>query len=125
MTLFLNILWMILGGGIWVAFLYLLGGALLCATIIGIPFGVQCMKLAGLALMPFGTRMIEEEKDSGCVSLGCNILWILVGGIWIAASHLALGIGLAVTIIGIPFAIQHFKLTSLALLPFGRRVVRD
>ena len=121
----LNILWIIFGGGLVICIEYLIGGLLLCMTVIGIPFGLQCFKLAGLGLLPFGKR---TEHDSSSVGGGCtgtvmNILWFCVAGVWIFLSHLALGIALAVTIIGIPFALQHLKLGLLALSPFGKRIV--
>jgi uncharacterized membrane protein YccF (DUF307 family) len=121
MRLLLNILWVVLGGGFIICIEYLLGGLLLCLTIIGIPFGLQCFKLAGLGLLPFGKDIVDAPGASpvGCV---LNVFWILVAGIWIFLSHLGLALGLAVTVIGIPFAIQHVKLAMLALAPFGKRV---
>jgi len=116
----LNLLWIVFGGFI-IALEYLLGGLLLCLTVIGIPFGVQCFKLAGLGLMPFGKDIVDAPGSSpvGCV---LNVFWIIVAGIWIFLSHIGLALGLAVTIIGIPFAIQHVKLALLALAPFGKIV---
>jgi uncharacterized membrane protein YccF (DUF307 family) len=121
MRLILNVLWVFFGGGFVIAIEYLLGGLFLCLTIIGIPFGLQCFKIAGLGLMPFG-KTFEDDPSAGVVSFGFNILWLLVAGIWIFLSHLALGVTLAVSLIGIPFAIQHLKLALLALAPFGKRV---
>lgn len=121
MRLLLNILWVVFGGGFIIWLEYLIGGLLLCLTIIGIPFGVQCFKLAGLGLLPFGKDISDAPGASpvGCV---LNVFWILVAGIWIFLSHLGLALGLAITVIGIPFAIQHVKLAMLALAPFGKRV---
>lgn len=121
MRLLLNLLWIVFGGGFVICLEYLIGGLLLCLTIVGIPFGLQCFKIAGLALMPFGKDIIEEKRSSP-LGFVLNVFWILVAGIWIFLSHLALGLSLAVTIIGIPFAIQHLKLAFLALAPFGQRV---
>lgn len=121
----MNVLWIILGGGLVIFIEYLVGGLLLCLTVVGIPFGVQCFKIAELGLLPFGKR-IEVDPDaagSGCLGTLMNLLWVVVAGIWIFLSHLALGIAAAVTIIGIPFALQHLKLGLLALMPFGKRVV--
>jgi|SRR6218665_698877 len=120
MRMLLNLLWIVFGGFI-IALEYLLGGLLLCLTVIGIPFGVQCFKLAGLGLMPFGKDIVDAPGSSpvGCV---LNVFWIIVAGIWIFLSHIGLALGLAVTIIGIPFAIQHVKLALLALAPFGKIV---
>jgi uncharacterized membrane protein YccF (DUF307 family) len=82
---------------------------------------VDCFKIAGLVLTPFG-KDIVEQKGSGGIGCVLNVFWILIAGIWIFLSHVALGVGLAVTIIGIPFALQHLKLVFLALAPFGQRV---
>lgn len=121
MRLLLNVLWMFLGGGFLIALEYLLGGLLLCLTVVGIPFGLQCFKLAGLGLFPFGKDIVDQPSAT---PLGCvlNVFWIVVAGVWIFLSHIALALGLAVTLIGIPFAIQHVKLALLALAPFGKRV---
>ena len=116
-----NIIWVVFGG-FFIFLEYVLGGALLCLTIIGIPFGVQSFKLALLALWPFGKRIEYTDSPSGCLSIVMNIIWIFVGGIWIAISHLLFGLLFAITIIGIPFAKQHFKLMALAFTPFGRRI---
>jgi uncharacterized membrane protein YccF (DUF307 family) len=123
--LLLNILWIVFGGGLVICLEYLLGGLLLCLTIVGIPFGVQCFKIAGLGLLPFG-KDIESDPDSsgsGCIGSVMNLFWFLVAGLWIFLSHLALGLAAAVTIIGLPFALQHLKLAVLALFPFGKKVV--
>lgn len=122
MRLLLNLLWVILGGGILIALEYALGALILCLTIVGIPFGVQCFKLAVLALWPFGQVVDRGPRATGCLTVGLNVLWCVVAGVWIFLSHLGLAIGLAVTIIGIPFAIQHLKLAVLALLPFGAEI---
>jgi uncharacterized membrane protein YccF (DUF307 family) len=121
MRFILNVLWIIFGGGIVICLEYLLAGLILCITIVGIPFGVQCFKLAGLGLMPFGREPVEDPS-AGAVSFLLNVFWLIVAGIWIFISHVVLGVGLAVTIIGIPFAYQHLKFAALALAPFGKRV---
>jgi len=117
-----NLIWLIFGG-VFIAIEYLISSILLCITIVGIPFGLQTFKLAGLALWPFGKETHQREVASGCLSTLMNVLWIFLGGIWICLSHIIWGIILAITIIGIPFARQHFKLASLALTPFGREIV--
>lgn len=123
MRLLLNLLWIIFGGGLVLWLEYLLGGLILCVTIIGIPFGLQCFKIAGLALMPFGKDIDVGAGEGGDgLQLVFNILWFVVAGLWIFLTHVALAVGLAVTIIGIPFAVQHFKLAVLALRPFGLEV---
>lgn len=121
MNLLLNLVWLILGGFI-VALAYVLGGILLCLTIIGIPFGIQCFKLAGLALWPFGSEIREKEPPSGALAVIMNILWILLPGLELAIFHLVLALAFAITIIGLPLAAQHLKMTRLALLPFGFEV---
>lgn len=124
MRLILNLLWVVLGGGFIIWLEYVIGGLLLCLTIVGIPFGVQCFKIAGMGLLPFG-KVIQEDSQSaaaGCLGLAMNIVWFLVAGLWIFLSHVVLAIAAAVTIIGIPFALQHIKLALLALAPFGKRV---
>lgn len=125
MSILGNILWIILGGGILICLEYLISGLLLCLTIIGIPFGVQCFKLAFLGLVPFGKDVVDRESYTGCLAIGMNILWILLGGIWIALTHVVFAVLCAITIIGLPFAKQHIKLASLAITPFGRTVVNS
>lgn len=120
MRFLLNLLWAIFGGGLITAVEYLLIGLVCCVTIVGIPFGLQCFKLAGLALFPFGKDFTSEGK--GAVSFGLNIIWLVFAGIWIFLTHLVLAVPLACTIIGIPFAYQHVKLGMLALAPFGTRI---
>ncbi len=114
-----NILWIFLGGGIVLFLLYLLGGIVLCVTIIGIPFGVQCIKLSVLALLPFGKAIKTTKWGHGIVSTLLNVVWIVFAGIEIALCHVVFGLLCAITIVGIPFAKQHMKLASLALTPFG------
>lgn len=117
-----NLIWLLFGGII-VAIEYFVASLLLMITIIGIPFGIQTMKLGLLALWPFGTEVRSTPSAGGCLYTLMNILWILTGGIWIALTHLGFGILFAITIIGIPFAQQHFKLAGLALTPFGKEIV--
>ncbi len=121
MNLLLNIVWLIFGGFI-VVIAYLLGALLMCLTIIGIPFGVQCFKLAGLAIAPFGREVREKEPPGGCVAVVLNILWILLPGLELALFHLFMALLFAITIIGLPLAAQHLKMTRLALIPFGFEV---
>jgi len=125
MRVLLNILWLILGGGLVSAIQYALGGLLLCLTVVGIPFGMQAFKLAGLMLWPFGKEIVEDPNAPGAGLLGLvlNVLWFVVVGVVTAITHLGLALALAVTVIGIPFALQHLKLAVLALFPFGKRVV--
>lgn len=115
-----NIFWLLFGG-ILIALEYFVSSILLMITIIGIPFGLQTLKMGSMALWPFG-KEIKKRKSAGGLSLLMNILWILLGGIWICLSHLLFAIVCAVTIIGIPFAMQHMKLAQLALMPFGKEI---
>lgn len=121
MSLIGNILWIVFGG--FLACLgYLLGGLILCLTIVGIPFGLQCFRLAGAVLAPFGKTVVKVPREDGVLGMVFNLLWILVFGWTIAVSHLASALACAVTIIGIPFALQHVKLVVVALLPFGHKL---
>jgi uncharacterized membrane protein YccF (DUF307 family) len=122
MKLLGNIIW-ILFGGLFIALYYFMFGLLLCLTVVGIPFGLQLMKMAGFALWPFGHEVQAGPQDSGCLSVFMNILWIILGGIEIALTHLGLGVAFCVTIIGIPFGLQHFKMALLALVPFGKIII--
>lgn len=122
MTLLGNLIWLIFGGII-IAIEYLIASIILMLTIVGIPFGIQTLKMASLALWPFGRDTRVQVRASGCLYILMNILWLLTGGLWIAATHAVFGILLSITIIGIPFGLQHFKLTAIALSPFGRDIV--
>jgi uncharacterized membrane protein YccF (DUF307 family) len=117
-----NLIWIIFGGII-IFFEYLIASLMLCITIIGIPFGLQTLKLAGLALWPFGKDIKHNKQQSGCLSLFMNLIWIIIGGIWICLTHLLFALLFAITIIGIPFALQHLKLARLALTPFGKEII--
>lgn len=118
----MNILWLLFGG-ILIAVEYLISSLLLMITIVGIPFGMQTLKMASLALWPFGREVRSGSRSDGCLYVLMNVLWILLGGIWICLSHLVFGAVLCITIIGIPFGLQHFKLASVALMPFGKDIV--
>ena len=122
MKLLGNIIWVVFGGFL-IALEYLIASILLFITIVGIPFGLQTLKLSVLAIWPFGAEIKNKESATGCVSTIMNLIWILIGGIWISLTHLIFGLFFAITIIGIPFAKQHFKLAGLALTPFGKVVV--
>ena len=116
-----NILWLLLGG-ILISFYYAIVGLLFCLTIIGIPFGVQLFKMAGFALWPFGREVTAGPNDTGCMSILMNIIWIVLGGVEIAVMHAIFGLICCITIIGIPFGLQHFKMALLALAPFGKEI---
>lgn len=121
MRTFGNVIWVVFGG-MFICLHYFVSSILLCLTLIGIPFGIQTFKLASLAIWPFGREAVPRESGSGCLSLGMNIIWFFVGGIWLAIHHLLWALFFAVTIIGFPFAVQHVKLAGLALTPFGREI---
>ena len=119
MSLLGNLIWLIFGGlvnGVG----YILGGLVLCLTIVGIPFGLQAIKLGFATMTPFGREVVELKEADSPLRLIFNIIWIFLFGWEIALSHLFHGLILAITIIGLPFAKQHFKLLIMALLPFGR-----
>jgi len=115
-----NILWFIFGGFI-TAILYYIAGLLMCITIIGIPFGVQLFKIGTFAMMPFGHEMTSSQS-SGCLSIVLNVIWVLCGWWEIALVHAAFGLLFCITIVGIPFGVQHFKIAGSSLLPFGRTI---
>ena len=123
-TLRLNIQWFILGGCL-VALASIRGGIIIGLTIIGIPVGSQCFKLSILGLAPFGREIRETEPPGGCLSVIMNIIWILLPGLELALIHLFLAALFAITIVGLPFAAQHLKMTRLAILPFGFRVFEN
>ncbi len=116
-----NLIWVIFGGII-IFVEYLIASLILCITIIGIPFGIQTLKLAGLALWPFGKEVVYSDSSNGCLSLIMNIIWLIFGGIWICLTHLLFALLFAITVIGVPFALQHLKLARLALTPFGKEI---
>lgn len=117
-----NLIWLFLGGII-IAIEYFIGSIILMITIVGIPFGLQTLKMASLAIWPFGRDTRVDIRASGCLYTIMNIIWLLTGGLWIALTHAVFGLILCITIIGIPFGLQHFKLTAIALSPFGRDIV--
>ena len=116
-----NILWFIFAG-IWLALGYAAAGLVLCITIIGIPFGVQAFKLAAFTLWPFG-KSVVRSSDGGCLEVGANVVWLVLVGWEMFIAHLVAGALLCITIIGIPFGIQAFKLSVLSLWPFGRSIM--
>ncbi len=121
MNLLLNIIWIVFGGFM-IAVEYVLSSVAMMLTVIGIPFGLQTLKLAQVALWPFGTDISNNGWPSGCLAGIMNIIWWFLGGFVIALTHLAWGLLFCVTIVGIPFGMQHFKLMMLALFPFGKTI---
>ena len=118
-NLMMNILWLIFGG-LLSALGWLLAGVLCCITVIGIPVGLQCFKFAKLVVTPFGKKVYFGNMSSGSVVL--NVIWILLGGLALCIGSIVTGIGSCLTIIGIPFGLQHFKFAGLALMPFGAEI---
>lgn len=114
-----NVLWFIFGGFLQGISWYFIG-FLWSITIIGIPVGKQCFKIGRFIMFPFKKEIIDV---SGTTSTVANILWIIFGGLGLALESLIAGVLLCMTIIGIPFGLQHFKFARLALMPFGKKVV--
>ncbi len=121
MRIILNILWIIFGG-LFSAMGFWLAGLIWCITVVGIPVGVQCFKLSSISLNPFGKEVIDE---GGAGSFLLNLIWIIFFGWELALSNAAIGLILCITIIGIPFGKQFFKIAKVALFPFGKKVVRE
>ncbi|NJN24458.1 MAG: YccF domain-containing protein [Acaryochloridaceae cyanobacterium RL_2_7] len=118
MSLIGNILWLIFGGFVAGA-LYILGGLLLCLTVIGIPFGLQTIKIGMATFTPFGKEVVESPKANNLLSVLFNVIWVVLFGWEIAIAHLTSALLLGLSIIGIPFAKQHLKLVIVSMLPFG------
>ncbi len=117
-----NLLWWIFGG-LEAAVGYFTGSLALAVTIVGIPFALQTFKIGLLCLWPFGSEVSDsEDGPSGCIRVPLNILWIIFGGLWAWLMHVFFGLLLGITIVGIPFAKQHFKMAGLSLTPFGKDV---
>ncbi|WP_304167730.1 YccF domain-containing protein [Phenylobacterium aquaticum] len=129
MRLLLNILWLIFGG--WISFLlWMLSGVLLAITVVGLPWAFSAFRIAGFSAWPFGRQVVSRAELSHRGDLGTgafgfllNVVWFVLGGWYLALHHLVLGVGLCVSIIGIPFGIQHFKLALISLAPVGKAVV--
>jgi uncharacterized membrane protein YccF (DUF307 family) len=122
MRVVLNIIWLILAG-LWLAIGYVFAAVRMAITIIGIPFAVQAIKLAGYALWPFGRTLVPASTRHKGLSVIGNVLWFILAGWWLALAHLFTGILLCITIIGIPLGVASFKIAGAALVPFGKRVV--
>lgn len=129
LRLILNILWFVLGGFV-SGLLWLLSGVLLAITIVGLPWAFAAFRIAGFSAWPFGRQVVSRDLHTGREDLGTgplgfvmNVVWFVLGGWYLALSHLVMAVGLAVTIIGIPFALQHVKLAIISLAPVGKQVV--
>ncbi len=122
MSILGNFFWLLFGG-LFSAFSWFCSGLLCCITVIGIPIGLQCFKIGKMVLTPFGTTIYYGTVSTGSVLL--NVLWAIFGGIPLAIASLGAGLLCCITIVGIPFGIQHFKLAGLALFPFGAELRRE
>jgi len=116
-----NILWLIFGG-ILIALIHFIVGLVMCVTIIGIPFGVQLFKLGVYALWPFGHELVDRPNQPDWLSVIMNLLWILLGWWEISVFHLVFGLLFCITIVGIPFGVQHFKMVIPSIMPFGKEI---
>ncbi|MBN2663816.1 MAG: YccF domain-containing protein [Bacteroidales bacterium] len=123
MNLLGNILWLIFGGLV-SAIGYFVSSLALALTIVGIPFAVQTFKIGLFTLSPFGNDVIPEKTANQSLATIMNIVWILIGGLWLAIVHVVFGLLLSISIIGIPFGVQHFKLAQISLVPFGKRIIK-
>ena len=124
-----NIIWILLGG-IWMSLGWAIAGAIMYLTVIGIPWGRSCFVIAQFTLLPFGHEAVPRELVTGRDDVGTgdaglvgNIVWLLLAGWWLALGHVVTGIGTCLTVIGIPFGIQHFKLAGISLMPIGKTIV--
>jgi uncharacterized membrane protein YccF (DUF307 family) len=120
MALILNILWFIFGGFI-SGLAWLLAGVLLAITIVGLPWSVAAFRIAGFSFAPFGRHVVS--RGTGPIGFLGNVIWVLLAGWWLALHHVVLGVALMVTIIGIPFGLQHLKLALISFAPIGQEVV--
>jgi uncharacterized membrane protein YccF (DUF307 family) len=123
MKTLLNAIWLVLAG-FWLAVGYVIAALLLAITVIGLPFAKQSLKLGRYALWPFGRALVQSQTRHRSLSVIGNILWFVLAGWWLALTHLATGIALCLTIIGIPLGIADIKMAGAALVPFGRKIVR-
>ena len=124
-----NIIWVLLGG-LWLSLGWVLAGLIMYVTVIGIPWGRSCFVIAGFTLFPFGHEAVSRKQVTGRDDLGTgsagtlgNIVWLLLAGWWLALGHLVAAAIACLTVIGIPFGIQHFKLAGISLMPVGKMVV--
>ncbi len=124
--LILNLLWFVFGG--WLSgLLWLLGGAILALTVVGLPWSFAAWRIASYSFWPFGREVVwageAEGQDIGCLGVGLNVIWFIFAGWYIALSHLLIAFAEAVTIIGLPFAFKDLQLAQLAFAPVGQIVV--
>lgn len=129
LSVLLNVLW-IVTGGVWMALAWLIAGAIMALTIVGLPWARAAFTIASYTLLPFGRMAVPREEVSGRADLGSgplgtlgNLIWLLLAGWWLALGHILVAIALAITLIGIPFAWAHLKLVPLSLWPIGKTIV--
>lgn len=126
MALLFNLLWFVFGGGFIAWLSWLLTGVLLVLTVVGIPFAYAAFRIAGFAAFPFGRVLLDASELGEEKVLGtglANVLWVVLAGVWLALTHIVLGVGCCLTLIGIPFGLAHFKLAGVCLAPLGKRPV--
>jgi len=121
MKTLLNIIWIVLSG-FWLAIGYALAGVVCCILIVTIPWGIASFRMANYVLWPFG-RQVVSKPDAGSFSFIGNVIWFIFAGLWLTIGHIASGIALAITIIGIPFAVANFKMIPVSLAPLGKEIV--
>ena len=127
MKLLLNILWFIFGG--WISMLaWIVAGVLLACTIVGLPWAFSAFRIAGFSAAPFGRHILPKgamagEQPAGLLDGALNVVWFIFAGWWLALHHVLLAVALMITVIGIPFGLQHLKLAAISLAPVGTRVV--
>ena len=119
-----NLLWLVFGG-LEAAIGYFTGSLAMAVTIIGIPVALQTFKIGLLCLWPFGAEIKNTECPPGCIRIPLNLIWIIFGGLWSWLIHILCGLVFCITVIGIPFGKQHFKMARLSLAPFGKEVIID
>ena len=127
MNLVLNILWFVLGGFI-AGTLWMVAGLLLLVTVVGAPWAFAAFRIGRFSYAPFGRQAIPRMRDdlgTGCLGLGLNVIWLVLGGWYLAIQHILIGAGLCLTVIGIPFGLQHLKLAIISLAPVGTEIVRN
>lgn len=117
----LNVVWLVFAG-LWMALGYAVVGLICFVTIIGIPFGIACFRIANYCLWPFG-RTIEVRHDAGAGSLIGNVVWLILAGWWLALGHVIAGIAFCLTIIGIPLGLASFKIVPITLFPLGVEII--
>jgi uncharacterized membrane protein YccF (DUF307 family) len=121
LNLLLNVIWLVISG-FWLAVGYAVAGIVMFVLIITIPFGIASFRLAGFVLWPFGRTLIRRPSAGAASAIG-NVIWFILAGVWIALAHLALGVALCITIIGIPFGWANIKLAAVAIAPLGKDIV--